>query len=342
LLQESLKSEDVVDVHNAVGAIFALNSKKNILDGLVSSGAVNLDQIVQYLSSWKGTDNFLEILSNVLKIAIPILNLGAQLQHRAGFRKSEVSSVGERLAKFTPLIGDSRMLFRFWGILPIIQWLLSHSKYPPATSRLLKLERWQIFTMLAYFPTEQLYYLRVHDIIPSAITLPVVGKTVTLNAKKLLQASSRFYLAYIILEFFRLKERSGLLYAKQKALNKTNANNVEANAEKAELENNWNVHKLTAAYNAFRLPGALHWSLESGIALNDVTGAVLGLAASLITFSSLWGAAGIIPPPASPAVVVEGDERKDEVRAISKEVEPYAVESGTATSSYVEVKGTQA
>lgn len=113
--------------------------------------------------------------------------------------------------------------------------------------------------MLAYFPTEHLYYLRVHDIIPSAITLPVIGKTVALNAKKLLQASSRFYLAYIILEFFRLRERFGILYAKQKALNKTNGKNVEANAEKAELKNSWNVHKLAAAYNTFRLPGALHW-----------------------------------------------------------------------------------
>jgi len=270
------------------------------------------------------------------------LNLGARLQHKAGFRKSKVSSVGERLAKFTPLIGDSRMLFRIWGILPIIQWLLSHSKYPPATSRLLKLERWQIFAMLAYFPTEQLYYLRVHDIIPPAITIPVIGKTVALNAKRLLQVSSRFYLAYIILEFFRLKERSGLLYTKQKALNKTNGNDVEANTEKVELKNSWNVHKLTVAYNTLRLPGALHWSLESGIALNDVTGAAFGLAASLITFSSLWAAAGIVPPPSPPAVMSgEGDEQ-EEARKMVEKAEPYSVELDTATSSYVEVKDTQA
>ena len=119
--------------------------------------------------------------------------------------------------------------------------------------------------MLAYFPTEQLYYLRVHDIIPAAVTLPILGKTVALNTKKLLQASSRFYLAYIILEFFRLKERSGLLYAKRKALSKTCANNDKANAEKVELNNSWNAHKLAAAYNTFRLPGTLHWC----VALHD-------------------------------------------------------------------------
>lgn len=32
------------------------SKKNNILDGLAASGAVNLDQIVQYLSSWKGTE----------------------------------------------------------------------------------------------------------------------------------------------------------------------------------------------------------------------------------------------------------------------------------------------
>jgi hypothetical protein len=145
------------------------------------------------------------------------------------------------------------------GILPIIQWLLSHSKHPPATSKLLKLERWQIFTMLAYFPTEHLYYLRVHDIIPAAVTLPILGKPVPLNAKKLLQVSSRFYLAYIFLEFFRLKERAGLLYTKQKSLNKASTNNTKAGAEKAKLKDSWKAHQLATAYNALRLPGALHW-----------------------------------------------------------------------------------
>lgn len=150
----------------------------------------------------------------------------------------------------------------FAGILPIIQWLLSQSKNPPVTSRLLKLERWQIFTMLAYFPTEQLYYLRVHDIIPSAVTLPVIGKTVGLNAKKLLLASSRFYLAFVVLEFFRLKERTELLCAKEKALTKAGTNDTETIIEKAELKNSWDVHKLAAAYNTFSFPGALHWYVD--------------------------------------------------------------------------------
>lgn len=158
--------------------------------------------------------------------------------------------------------GETEWFIGFAGILPIIQWLLSHTKYPPATLRLLKLERLQIFTMLAYFPTEQLYYLRVHDIIPATATFPILGKTVGLNAKKLLQASSKFYLAYIVLEFFRLKERSGLLRAKEKALRESNANSAEANAEKIELKHSLDAHKLATAYNTFRFPGALHWYVD--------------------------------------------------------------------------------
>lgn len=321
------------------------SKKDNALAGMAAFGTANLDQIVQYLSTWKGTDNFLEILSHVLKIAIPVLHLGARLQHKASIRKSNVSSIGDRLSKLAPLIGDSRMLFRIWGILPIVQWLLSHSKYPPATSKLLKLERWQIFTMLAYFPTEQLYYLRVHDVIPAAITLPVLGKTIALNGKKLLQASSRFYLAYIFLEFFRLKERAGLLYTKQKALSKANANNAEANAEKAELKASWKALQFATTYNAFRLPGALHWSLESGIPLYNVTGAAFGLAASLITFRQLWAAAGVFTSPPPPAVAEnEGADRQGEkeAREVVQEVEPYATEPDTGVygsgPSYVEVK----
>lgn len=72
-----------------------------------------------------------------------------------------------------------------------------------------------------------------------------------------------------------------------------------------------------------------------------MTGAVLGLAASLITFSSLWSAAGITPPPPPPAVVSGEGDRQEEARAIVKEFEPYTVESDAAASSYVEVKDTQ-
>lgn len=76
-----------------------------------------------------------------------------------------------------------------------------------------------------------------------------------------------------------------------------------------------------------------------------MTDAVLGLAASLITFRGLWAAAGtILPPP--PASDEKRDEQEEEVRTMVKEAEPCSVEPDTGVSeptgsSYVEVKNAQ-
>lgn len=76
-----------------------------------------------------------------------------------------------------------------------------------------------------------------------------------------------------------------------------------------------------------------------------MTGAVFGLAASLITFRQLWAAAGVIPSPPPPAVAENEREVRQgekEAREVVQEVESYVTEpeagvSGSA-SSYVEVK----
>ena len=82
-----------------------------------------------------------------------------------------------------------------------------------------------------------------------------------------------------------------------------------------------------------------------------MTGAVFGLAASLITFRELWAAARVLPPPPPPpAAVVENEEevRQGEkgARAVLQEVEPYVVQPDTSgsgsASSYVETEAAQA
>ena len=75
-------------------------------------------------------------------------------------------------------------------------------------------------------------------------TLSIIGKTAGLNAKKLLLASSRFYLAFVTLVFFWLKERTGLLRTEQKASIKADTNDTEVIIEKAGLKNSWDVHRL--------------------------------------------------------------------------------------------------
>lgn len=74
-----------------------------------------------------------------------------------------------------------------------------------------------------------------------------------------------------------------------------------------------------------------------------MTDAVLGLAASLITFRGLWAAAGTNPPPPAAAASDEKrDEQEEEVRAMVNSVEPGMGDSEPTASSYVEVKDAQA
>ena len=80
----------------------------------------------------------------------------------------------------------------------------------------------------------------------------------------------------------------------------------------------------------------------------QVTGAVFGLAASLITFRGLWAGAEVLPPSPPPVVVdkeEEGGEEKKSKAAVQG-VEPYSVKPDTnasgSASSYVEVGAGQA
>lgn len=117
-----------------------------------------IDHLVRYLSTWSGSDKLFMIIQYAVKLVIPLLQFRARLQYRAGTRPSAHSGAAESLTKVYNLIGDARMFFRIWGLLPIIQWLSSIERNRPPTRRLLTLERLQGWSMLAYYPLEHLYY----------------------------------------------------------------------------------------------------------------------------------------------------------------------------------------
>ena len=52
----------------------------------------------------------------LVKLLIPILELRARIQYRAGFRDSPKSVGAEKWARLGSLIGDSRVLWRTWGL----------------------------------------------------------------------------------------------------------------------------------------------------------------------------------------------------------------------------------
>lgn len=268
---------------------------------VVAAGAVNLSRFVKYLSTWNGTDNFLEILQNVIKLLIPLLHLKARLQHRAGLRKNESSAVANNIGKLAPVISDSRMLFRIWGALPILNWLLSLSKYPPATSKLLTIERLQCYSMLAYYPLEHLFYLRAHDVIPAYISLPFLRKPVLLHPRKLVTWSCRFLVVYLLLQFAHLHEDRKLLMKRQRGLARAQEKDNEVEAEKVELRQKWVDLRFAVVSTACKLQTGLHWALESGFFPNDLTATLVSLISSAITFRTGWAATAAVTPP--PAVV---------------------------------------
>ncbi|KAH7097378.1 peroxisomal biogenesis factor 11 [Auriculariales sp. MPI-PUGE-AT-0066] len=255
----------------------------------------DLDHVVRYLSTWSGSDKLLMILQYGLKVLVPLIELRARVQHRAGVRVDTLQD-GKAISSLRTLssgISDARMLGRIWGLLPIIQWMISMEKSQPATRNLLIIERLQGWSMLAYYPLEHIYYLASHKMIPWKIsrrTLDTIGLW-----------STRFWAAYVLLQFLHLREDWKLVRLNERALKaqeKGKATDLPVTDGHAPVVDGWRElakRKRAMAYDAVvntaYLPLTIHWSLERGFLPNNegIIGA-LGLAAGLASFRAGWEA----------------------------------------------------
>lgn len=254
-----------------------------------------LNHLVRYLSTWSGSDKFFTLIQYTLKLIVPFLHWRARLQHRAGIRKDATSNAAPSLASFTNIISDARMLGRFWGLLPIFQWMISMERNPPPTRTLHTIERLQGWSMLGYYPLEHLYYLRAHNLIPTSIPAlsAILGrssKRISLNGNKLILWSSRFWLLYVVLQFAHLREDRKLLLTRQRNLRKGKGLSVE---DKEDLRKRWDSLGNELVANAANLPLALHWSLESGIFANDIWVTIFSLINGIATFRGGWKATAL-------------------------------------------------
>ncbi|OCH84085.1 hypothetical protein OBBRIDRAFT_799386 [Obba rivulosa] len=277
--------------------------------------SATLDHLVRFLSTWSGSDKLFQVLQYIIKLIVPFLRFRARLQHRSGLRKAPASSVADGLAKLDSLMGDARMLFRFWGLLPIIQWLTSIERNPPPTRKLLTIERLQGWSMLAYYPLEHLYYLVSHSIIPAAI--PAISlsallspkesakpKLLSLNAGSLALWSCRFWAIYVVLQFVHLREDMRLLKLRERSLGKAKTTAVQA--EKEDLQKRRDALWTELVSNLGNFPLTIHWSLQQGLFGNEIWVGVFGLIAALASWRSGWKATELSAPP--PATVPPGIE----------------------------------
>ncbi|KAI0950776.1 hypothetical protein AcW1_010357 [Taiwanofungus camphoratus] len=262
-----------------------------------------LDHLVRYLSTWSGSDKLFMIIQYAAKLIVPFLHLRARLQHRAGMRKVPISSAAEGWTKLGSIVGDARTLFRIWGLLPIIQWLISIERSPPPTRKLLTIERLQGWSMLAYYPLEHVYYLLSHSIIPPefpSVSLSALlpfnkskfsGKRTPLDMNALSIWSCRFWALYVALQFVHLREDGKLLKKQERAVGKSKA--IATQAERDELKKRWDALWSEFVVNLGYLPLTVHWSLEKGLFKNEIWVAVFGLIAALASWRSGWRATAL-------------------------------------------------
>ncbi|KAJ2920922.1 hypothetical protein H1R20_g16172, partial [Candolleomyces eurysporus] len=253
-----------------------------------------------------------------MKLIAPFLRLRARVQHKYGLRATPDSAGANAYEKLGSVLGNSRTMWRIWGLLPIIQWLISLERSPPATRTLLTIERLQGWSMLAYYPLEHLYFLLSHNIIPSTITSPLsffssskTAKRLKLNANKISLWSTRFWALYVFLHFAHLVEDRKLLIQRHKALKMSKGGAGLTKKEKKEMGERWDAFWSEVVINLGYLPLTIHWSLEKGLFKNDVWVGLFGLVAAVTSFRTGWKATALPPPPPTPPAAA-AEEKKEE------------------------------
>ena len=149
------------------------------------------------------------------------------------------------------------------GLLPILKWLISLERSPPATRNLLTIERLQGWSMLAYYPLEHVYYLGSQGIIPTVITSPLSlfsskKKKLSLDLNVLALWSCRFWAAYIVLHFAHLLEDRKLLRQRYNSLRKAKGTGLTP-GEKLEMRQRWDAFWSEVVINLGYLPLTIHW-----------------------------------------------------------------------------------
>ncbi|KAK0566082.1 hypothetical protein OC861_003444 [Tilletia horrida] len=274
-----------------------------------------LDHLIRYLGTWSGTDKVLMLTQYSSKLLIAFLSL----QHRVRLRLLEGtksyhaphggSPVAARLERLVALVSDARILFRIWGILPIVKWMIALERTPPPTRLLHNIERIQGWSMLIYCPLEAVAYLGMHSIVP-------------LSASKQNVCwlwGSRMWALYVVLQLLHLVEDNRLLRLRARALERNRGHPVPSSSrsqsssststavtsekqnsaatlteEQAETRSLWNeLHDRKEAIlnelwvNLGYLPLTVHWSHPTGLISEPWVG-LFGTIAAVAGLRSGW------------------------------------------------------
>ncbi|XAO26054.1 hypothetical protein I312_104888 [Cryptococcus bacillisporus CA1280] len=217
-------------------------------------------------------------------------------------------------------IGDARVVMRAFGLLPIIQWILSlHPKPLAALKSFLisgnlvqvfgsqkTLPTLQALAMLAYYPLEHVSWLGSKGVLPIS----------PLALSKAALWSVRFWAVYVVLEIYKLhnsyrelSERTRALQLSRPEVTISEATDYEFQNDKEDrfseklgpsirhegeatsrqaLANEWETWKRRVLVNGAYAPLTIHWSTPGGIWSNSLITGALGSFAAIGSLMSEW------------------------------------------------------
>jgi hypothetical protein len=193
-------------------------------------------------------------------------------------RQNASSDFAKRVANLAGPVSDFRILLRYYGLIPLIKWIIDSEKNPDPNPRLQALSRMQNIANIFYYPLEHAYWLSLHHVIPMTDqTRDKVGMW-----------SCRFWCAYVVLYFAQLFEEKRVLDLKQKTLSKKK--DEKLSLELAKIKQQRKDWSMNALINAAYFPLTIHWSLEQS-SFPDVAVGVCGTIAAIAQVHLAWRAA---------------------------------------------------
>ncbi|KAI8918873.1 peroxisomal biogenesis factor 11 [Entophlyctis helioformis] len=253
----------------------------------MGASAQTLDKLCRFLNSVRGTDKALMLVQYSSKLFIWLLK-----------HKDAKSPMAGRIANLAGPVSDFRILLRYYGLLPLIQWIIHSEKNPSPSPTIQTLTRLQNLVNVAYYPLEHVYWLALHQVIPmSEKTRDKIGMW-----------SCRFWATYVLLYFYQLYEEKKILDTRSAALKRAvasaSAKKVSAGgpdaagsadvdgklkAEKVALRQDYNALTINTLINAAYFPLTIHWSLESS-SFPDVGVGLFGSIAAVAQIYTAWKA----------------------------------------------------
>ncbi|KAI8807008.1 peroxisomal biogenesis factor 11 [Cladochytrium replicatum] len=234
-----------------------------------------ISKLAKFLDSVRGTDKALMLIQYISKVLAWRLNVRA-----AAVEDGLSSPLASRLLNLAGPIGDFRILLRYYGLLPLIRWIILSELNPASSPKLQTLTRLQNLCNLFYYPLEHLYWLSAHKVLH-------FSDAVTSNLSKW---SCRFWGGYVVLYYVQLFEEYQLLSDREKQLASSSSTDSKTDKEeRIAIKNEKYSLLVNSVINTAYFPMTIHFSLQNS-PIPDSLISVCGLAASVLQITTAWQA----------------------------------------------------